>query len=89
MPKFYVMSGDLKHVMACGTPQQAVMRALTHVKVKDLAILVKVSEIGFDSVNDNDVLFLTELMLAEAGIRSSFCHVSDEPPGDEPNLAEG
>ena len=88
MGKFYVTSGDMKCILNSGSPQQAVVCALGCIEADGLSEFVKVSEQGFDSINDEDVMFLTEVMLRKAGIEGDFTHIS-EPPGDEPNLAQG
>ena len=81
MPKFYVTSGDVKALRVCETAKQAVIDVLKYMDdQKRLSHYVKVSEMGFESVNDDDIMFLTEQVLETAGIKSDFESYS---PGDE------
>ena len=67
MPKFYVTSGDLRVLLVSDSAQQAVIDTLrTNYDHPALSSFVKVSEMGFESVNDDDIMFSTELMLQEA-----------------------
>ena len=78
MPKFYVLSGDLQTVLDRDSSYQAAVDAFRNVLYNDdvngLSWLVKVSELGFESVNEDDVIFLTQGLLDDAGMGDEFFH---------------
>jgi len=78
MPKFYVMSGGLKTVIDRNSSHQAAIdafrNAVDNEKVDGLSQFVKVSELGFDNINSDDILFLTQVLLDDAGVGDEFFH---------------
>lgn len=80
MPKYYVVSGDLKIVIDRKNHKQAAIDAIK-LKIKNLpaknnlpenlAEIVKVGEQGFDKVQDSDMWFSTKKLLKEAGFKKS------------------
>lgn len=70
MPKYYVVSGDLRIVMDRMDPYLAAMDALKNIEnmvspPQGLAIAVRVSERGFEHVCPSDTLYSTGDMLEE------------------------
>ena len=81
MPKYYVTSGDIREVLIRGSSSDAVIAVFQKAVLREppvvLSHLVKVSEQGFESINEDDILFSTELMLKIAGIDGEF---EETPP---------
>lgn len=65
MAKWYVRSGELRTIIIAGTPMDAVVNAIRKAAPgTKLAKATIVGEKGFDDNHDDDLLILTEHVLA-------------------------
>ncbi len=75
MPKFYISSGDFKQVVDRPDSKTAVYDAFQSLKGDSpmrLGIIVVVSERGFDSIVDDDMIFSTLDVLEDTGQIENF-----------------
>jgi hypothetical protein len=76
MPKFYVLSGELKVVIDRLNAEAAALDAIQTLEsnpVRHLSRITVVSEHGFpDNPQDDDVIFTTLDILEEAGLLHQF-----------------
>ena len=76
MPKYYVVSGDLNVILDREFEQEAAMSgvefAVESEKEINLSQLLKVSEIGSEGVYGEDLMFLTDQVIEDAGLSHFF-----------------
>lgn len=76
MPKYYVSSGDLKHIITRKNTREAAIdtyRKLPDMKkVGKLGLLTMVSERGFDSEDQDDSWYITTDLLEETEQADDF-----------------
>lgn len=72
MPKYYVMSGDLKTITTASNPKDAALNAFKKIEEIKLGKLTAVNEKGFDNIDDEDMFFYTVMLLEESGQIENF-----------------
>ena len=76
LAKYYVVSGDMQTILNSDSSHQAALDAfkimIDRGHGSGVSWLVKVSEFGFESVNGDDILFLTDQLISDANLDDAF-----------------
>ena len=76
MAKYYVTCGSVNMILDRETSRDAALDTCRCIALNDdvlgLSSILKVSEMGYEAVHGEDVVFWTEDLLADAGVSGDF-----------------